>query len=49
VNLFADGSLSPDSYHRIAATGGSASLSTESEQSAGQGYPPTNGDAGPAL
>jgi 5-methylthioadenosine/S-adenosylhomocysteine deaminase len=33
--------LSPDSYHRIAATGGSASLSTESEQSAGQGYPPT--------
>jgi 5-methylthioadenosine/S-adenosylhomocysteine deaminase len=34
-------SLSPDSYHRIAATGGSASLSTESEQSAGQGYPPT--------
>jgi 5-methylthioadenosine/S-adenosylhomocysteine deaminase len=34
-------SLSPDSYHRIAATGGSASVSTESEQSAGQGYPPT--------
>jgi 5-methylthioadenosine/S-adenosylhomocysteine deaminase len=34
-------SLSPDSYHRIAATGGSASMSTESEQSAGQGYPPT--------
>ncbi len=34
-------SLSTDSYHRIAATGGSASLSTESEQSAGQGYPPT--------
>jgi len=34
-------SLSEDSYHRIAATGGSASLSTESEQSAGQGYPPT--------
>ncbi|HET9894132.1 MAG TPA: amidohydrolase family protein [Streptosporangiaceae bacterium] len=33
--------LSTDSYHRIAATGGSASLSTESEQSAGQGYPPT--------
>jgi 5-methylthioadenosine/S-adenosylhomocysteine deaminase len=33
--------LSPDSYHRIAATGGSVSLSTESEQSAGQGYPPT--------
>ncbi|MBB4932371.1 cytosine/adenosine deaminase-related metal-dependent hydrolase [Lipingzhangella halophila] len=34
-------SLSDDSYHRIAATGGSASVSTESEQSAGQGYPPT--------
>ena len=34
-------SLSADSYNRIAATGGSASLSTESEQSAGQGYPPT--------
>jgi 5-methylthioadenosine/S-adenosylhomocysteine deaminase len=33
--------LSPDSYNRIAATGGSASVSTESEQSAGQGYPPT--------
>jgi cytosine/adenosine deaminase-related metal-dependent hydrolase len=33
--------LSPDSYHRIAATGGSASVATESEQSAGQGYPPT--------
>jgi 5-methylthioadenosine/S-adenosylhomocysteine deaminase len=33
--------LSPDSYHRIAASGGSASVSTESEQSAGQGYPPT--------
>src|SRR3989440_2620072 len=33
--------LDPDSYHRIAATGGSASVSTESEQSAGQGYPPT--------
>jgi 5-methylthioadenosine/S-adenosylhomocysteine deaminase len=33
--------LSADSYHRIAATGGSVSLSTESEQSAGQGYPPT--------
>jgi 5-methylthioadenosine/S-adenosylhomocysteine deaminase len=33
--------LSPDSYNRIAATGGSVSLSTESEQSAGQGYPPT--------
>jgi 5-methylthioadenosine/S-adenosylhomocysteine deaminase len=33
--------LSKDSYQRIAATGGSASVSTESEQSAGQGYPPT--------
>jgi cytosine/adenosine deaminase-related metal-dependent hydrolase len=34
-------SLSQDSYQRIAATGGSVSVSTESEQSAGQGYPPT--------
>lgn len=34
-------SLSDDSYQRIAATGGSVSVSTESEQSAGQGYPPT--------
>jgi 5-methylthioadenosine/S-adenosylhomocysteine deaminase len=33
--------LSEDSYQRIAATGGSVSVSTESEQSAGQGYPPT--------
>jgi 5-methylthioadenosine/S-adenosylhomocysteine deaminase len=33
--------LTEDSYQRIAATGGSASVSTESEQSAGQGYPPT--------
>ncbi len=33
--------LEPDSYHRIAATGGSVSVSTESEQSAGQGYPST--------
>jgi 5-methylthioadenosine/S-adenosylhomocysteine deaminase len=33
--------LSQDSYQRIAASGGSASVSTESEQSAGQGYPPT--------
>ncbi|PWU54209.1 amidohydrolase [Micromonospora sp. S4605] len=33
--------LTADSYHRIAATGGSVSVSTESEQSAGQGYPPT--------
>ncbi len=34
-------SLSEDSYQRIAATGGSISVATESEQSAGQGYPPT--------
>jgi cytosine/adenosine deaminase-related metal-dependent hydrolase len=34
-------SLSADSYNRIAATGGAASVATESEQSAGQGYPPT--------
>jgi 5-methylthioadenosine/S-adenosylhomocysteine deaminase len=33
--------LSADSYQRIAATGGSVSLSTESEQSCGQGYPPS--------
>jgi cytosine/adenosine deaminase-related metal-dependent hydrolase len=33
--------LSDDSYHRIAASGAHASVSTESEQSAGQGYPPT--------
>ena len=33
--------LADDSYQRIAATGGSVSVSTESEQSAGQGYPPT--------
>jgi cytosine/adenosine deaminase-related metal-dependent hydrolase len=33
--------LSDDSYQRIAASGGAASVSTESEQSAGQGYPPT--------
>jgi 5-methylthioadenosine/S-adenosylhomocysteine deaminase len=33
--------LTRDSYNRIAATGGSVSVSTESEQSAGQGYPPT--------
>jgi len=31
--------LTNDSYNRIAATGGSVSVSTESEQSAGQGYP----------
>ena len=34
-------SLSPDSYHKIAATGGYASISTESECNAGQGYSPT--------
>jgi 5-methylthioadenosine/S-adenosylhomocysteine deaminase len=33
--------LTDDSYQRIAATGGSVSVSTESEQSCGQGYPPT--------
>jgi 5-methylthioadenosine/S-adenosylhomocysteine deaminase len=33
--------LSADSYHKIAATGGHASVSTESECNAGQGYPPT--------
>src|SRR5262245_44096373 len=33
--------LTDDSYQRIAATGGTVSVSTESEQSAGQGYPPT--------
>jgi cytosine/adenosine deaminase-related metal-dependent hydrolase len=33
--------LGADSYHRIAASGGSVSVSTESEQSCGQGYPPT--------
>lgn len=33
--------LTDDSYNRIAATGGSVSVSTESEQSAGQGYPST--------
>lgn len=33
--------LTTDSYQRIAGTGGSISVSTESEQSAGQGYPPT--------
>jgi len=33
--------LTADSYHRIAATGGSVSVSTDSEQSCGQGYPPT--------
>jgi 5-methylthioadenosine/S-adenosylhomocysteine deaminase len=34
-------SLSHDSLQRIAASGAFASVSTESEQSAGQGYPPT--------
>jgi 5-methylthioadenosine/S-adenosylhomocysteine deaminase len=33
--------LGDDSYQKIAATGGSVSVSTESEQSCGQGYPPT--------
>jgi cytosine/adenosine deaminase-related metal-dependent hydrolase len=33
--------LTTDSYQRIAASGGSSSVSTESEQSAGQGSPPT--------
>jgi len=33
--------LSDDSYQRIAATGGHASVSSESEHNAGQGYPPT--------
>jgi len=33
--------LSADSYNRIAATGGTVSVSTDSEQSCGQGYPPT--------
>jgi 5-methylthioadenosine/S-adenosylhomocysteine deaminase len=33
--------LSEDSYQRIAASGGYASISTESEDSAGQGYSPT--------
>ena len=33
--------LSDDSYQRIAASGAYASVSTESEQSAGQGYPTT--------
>jgi 5-methylthioadenosine/S-adenosylhomocysteine deaminase len=34
-------SLSADSYHKIAATGGSVSVSSESECNAGQGYSPT--------
>lgn len=32
--------LSDESYQKIAATGGTVSLSTESEQTCGQGYPP---------
>ncbi|NLF04123.1 MAG: amidohydrolase family protein [Actinomycetales bacterium] len=32
--------LSDESYQKIAATGGSVSVSTESEQTCGQGYPP---------
>ncbi|MDP9793268.1 cytosine/adenosine deaminase-related metal-dependent hydrolase [Catenuloplanes nepalensis] len=35
------GSLSDDSYQRIAATGGNVSVATESESAAGQGYSPT--------
>ena len=34
--------LSDESYQMIAATGGSVSLSTESEQTCGQGYPPAH-------
>lgn len=34
-------SLNSDSYNRIAASGAHVSVSTESEQNAGQGYPPT--------
>lgn len=33
--------LTDDSYHRIAASGGTVSVSAESEHNAGQGYPPT--------
>ncbi|MGW0582262.1 amidohydrolase family protein [Streptomyces sp. NPDC002920] len=33
--------LAEDSYQRIAASGGRVSVSAESEQNAGQGYPPT--------
>jgi cytosine/adenosine deaminase-related metal-dependent hydrolase len=33
--------LSEDSYQKIAASGGTASVATESEMNAGQGYPPT--------
>jgi cytosine/adenosine deaminase-related metal-dependent hydrolase len=35
-------SLSDDSYQMIAATGGVASLATESETTCGQGYPPAH-------
>lgn len=35
-------SLSQDSYQKIAASGGNASVSAESEDSAGQGYPCTH-------
>ncbi|MFI8359982.1 amidohydrolase family protein [Streptomyces sp. NPDC085612] len=35
-------SLGDDSYRRIADTGGYLSISAESEQHAGQGYPPTH-------
>ncbi len=35
-------SLSEDSYQKIAATGGNVSLSTESEDTCGQGYPPVH-------
>jgi cytosine/adenosine deaminase-related metal-dependent hydrolase len=34
--------LSDESYQMIAATGGSVSLATESEQTCGQGYPPAH-------
>src|SRR5690554_194530 len=34
--------LNDDSYMKIAATGGTVSLSTESEQTCGQGYPPAH-------
>ena len=33
--------LTGDSYNRIAATGGNVSLASESEQTCGQGYPPS--------
>ena len=33
--------LTADSYNRIAATGGNVSLASESEQTCGQGYPPS--------